>query len=210
MAFLNYLNNNTWNDASICLQGPPGPAGNDASLTVSNNTNKLYVLGATGTGTGISTLYTQGTAIYMQNNVLQGAAWNDYAEYRKTEKNLKPGTCVIEVGDGSLIPSTERLQRGASIVSDTFGFAIGKGENAKTPIAVCGRVLAYTYQDKKMYQAGDPVCTAPNGTIDKMTDEEVRQYPDRILGYVSEIPTYMIWKGEINIAVNDRIWIKVR
>jgi len=43
-----------------------------------------------------------------------------------------------------------------------------------------------------------------------MTDEEVQKYPDRIIGFVSEIPNYMIWKGQINISVDDRIWIRVK
>jgi hypothetical protein len=43
----------------------------------------------------------------------------------------------------------------------------------------------------------------------KMTREEIREYPDRILGHVSEIPNYETW-GTGNIAVNNRIWIKVR
>jgi hypothetical protein len=42
-----------------------------------------------------------------------------------------------------------------------------------------------------------------------MTREEVVKYPDRIVGIVSEIPTYKIW-GQNNIEVNNRIWIRVR
>lgn len=49
----------------------------------------------------------------------------------------------------------------------------------------------------------------PNGTISKMTREEVREYPDRIVGTVSEIPEYETW-GTGNVKVNERIWIKVR
>ena len=71
-----------------------------------------------------------------------GAIWNDYAEYRET-KEVEPGRCVIEQGNGKLNLSTERLQGGANIVSDTFGFGVGETSNAKTPIAVSGRVLAY-------------------------------------------------------------------
>ena len=137
-----------------------------------------------------------------------GAVWNDYAEYRNTI-NIKPGQCVIETGLGDLVQSTKRLQPGANIVSDTFGFAIGKTEQTKTPIAVSGRVLAYPYEDRDSYQAGDPVCSGPNGTISKMTREEVREYPDRIVGTVSEIPEYEVW-GTGNVKVNGRIWIKVK
>lgn len=138
-----------------------------------------------------------------------GAVWNDYAEYRQTKKHIQPGYCVIETGKGDLIKSSKRLQPGANIVSDTFGFAIGETEQTKTPLAVSGRVLAYPYEDRNSYQAGDPVCSGPNGTISKMTREEVREYPDRIIGTVSEIPDYEIW-GTGNVKVNNRIWIKVK
>lgn len=138
-----------------------------------------------------------------------GAVWNDYAEYRQTKECIPPGYCVIETGKGDLIKSSERLQPGANIVSDTFGFAIGETEQTKTPLAVSGRVLAYPYEDRNSYQAGDPVCSGPNGTISKMTREEVREYPDRIIGTVSEIPDYEVW-GTGNVKVNNRIWIKVK
>ena len=138
-----------------------------------------------------------------------GAVWNDYAEYRQTKNNVQPGYCVIETGKGDLIKSSERLQPGANIVSDTFGFAIGETEQTKTPLAVSGRVLAYPYEDRDSYQAGDPVCSGPNGTISKMTREEIREYPERIIGTVSEIPSYEIW-GTGNVKVNNRIWIKVK
>lgn len=138
-----------------------------------------------------------------------GAVWNDYAEYRRTEEYIQPGYCIIETGKGDLIKSSERLQPGANIVSDTFGFAIGETEQTKTPLAVSGRVLAYPYEDRNSYQAGDPVCSGPNGTISKMTREEVREYPDRIIGTVSEIPNYEVW-GTGNVKVNNRIWIKVK
>lgn len=138
-----------------------------------------------------------------------GAVWNDYAEYRQTKKYVQPGYCVIETGKGDLIKSSKRLQPGANIVSDTFGFAIGETEQTKTPLAVSGRVLAYPYEDRDSYQAGDPVCSGPNGTISKMTRKEVREYPDRIIGTVSEIPNYEVW-GTGNVKVNNRIWIKVK
>lgn len=148
------------------------------------------------------------TTGYSYFSKVYGAVWNDYAEYRSTPK-VKPGQCVIETGKGDLIKSSKRLQPGANIVSDTFGFAIGETEQTKTPLAVSGRVLAYPYEDRDSYQAGDPVCSGPNGTISKMTREEVREYPERIIGTVSEIPSYEIW-GTGNVKVNNRIWIKVK
>ena len=74
--------------------------------------------------------------------------------------------------------------------------------------AVAGRALVYTYEDRNTYQPGEALCTGPNGTVSRMTREEIKEYPDCIIGYVSAIPTYERW-GTGNIEVNGRIWIKV-
>lgn len=145
----------------------------------------------------------------IKGSKVYGSVWNDYAEYRQTHHKVKPGQCVYEKGDGSLAISYERMMPGANIVSDTFGFAIGETKNCKTPLAVSGRVLAYAYEPKETYNPGDAVCSGPNGTISKMTRAEIRDYPERIIGTVSEIPTYEVW-GSGNIKVNGRIWIKVK
>ena len=138
-----------------------------------------------------------------------GAAYNDYAEYRKTDTEIEAGRVVCENGNDTLSLSKNRLQEAPNIVSDTFGFAIGETKYAKTPIAVGGRALAYPYEDRNTYKAGDCVCAAPNGTVSKMTREEIINYPDRIVGIVSAIPQYETW-GENNVKVNGRIWIKVK
>lgn len=154
--------------------------------------------------------YTGEIHIQKDNVVLYGAAWNDYAEYR--ESNItQPGRCIIENGDDTLSLSTERLQRGAEIVSDTFGFAIGETDTCKTPIAASGRVLAYGYEDREQFKShiGYPVCSGPNGTVSIMTDEEEKLYPSRIIGYVSAVPDYEIW-GTGNVKVDGRIWIRIK
>jgi hypothetical protein len=43
------------------------------------------------------------------------------------------------------------------------------------------------------------VCSAPEGKVDIMTRQEIQEYPDRIIGIVSEI-----------IPDEERIWIRVR
>lgn len=142
---------------------------------------------------------------------LYGAVWNDYAEFRRAKDNsiIQAGRCVCELGDGTLTLSTERLQPGGNIVSDTYGFAIGQTNDAQMPLAVSGRALAYTYESRDKFKAGDAVCTGPNGTVSLMTREEIIYWPDRIVGIVSEIPDYETW-GTGNIKVDGRIWIKVR
>lgn len=143
----------------------------------------------------------------LQATKLFGAVYNDYAEYRSAE--AKPGRCIIEKGDGTLIPSTARLQLGANIVSDTYGFAIGETNDATCPVAVCGRVLVYPLEAKELYTPGAAVCSGPDGTISLMTREEIKEWPDAIVGYVSEIPTYDTW-GTDNVSVDGRIWIKIK
>ena len=138
-----------------------------------------------------------------------GAVWNDYAEYRSQTEELKPGQVAYCGNDGKLKQTTERLQKFEGVVSDTFGFAIGETENCKTPLAVSGRVLVYTYEDRSTFNSGDCVCAAPNGQVSKMTREEIAYYPDRIVGVVSEIPDYEVW-GTGNVNVDNRIWIKVK
>lgn len=141
-------------------------------------------------------------------NKVFNAVFNDYAECRTTI-DLSPGHVVVDNDDGTLSCSSKRLQPGAQVISDTFGHSMGETEFAKTHIAVAGRVLAYTYQPRENYHAGMAVCSAPNGTIDIMTREEIKEYPDCIIGIVSEIPNYEYW-GTDNIKVDNRIWIKVK
>ena len=146
-----------------------------------------------------------------------GAVYNDYAEMRnvpeaQNEDNpLRPGTCVREVGDGTMIATTERLQRGCKIISDTFGFNIGETDDCQTPIAVSGRALVYLDQDREIARdyIGWPVCSGPNGTVSIMTEEEEEKYPSRIVGTISEIPNYEKW-GSSEVEVNGRIWIYVK
>lgn len=144
----------------------------------------------------------------LNGNLITGAVWNDYAEYRKAE-SIEPGRVVVESADGEMKLSTERLQPGAEIISDTFGFAIGETDEYKTPIAATGRVLAYPNEDRYSYPLGCAVCSGPNGTVSQMTREEIREYPERIIGTVSEIPEYKNW-GTGNVEVDGRIWIRVK
>lgn len=166
------------------------------------------------TGSGAWLIYRDGASYVRSTLGIKGAVWNDYAEYRATNID-EPGRVVIETQTGIMQLATERLMPSAKIISDTFGVAIGETEECKTPIAVSGRVLVYPYRNRDDYSLGAAVCSAPDGTVDIMTREEIMMYPERIIGTVSEIPNYEIWHAgskEVpkDIEVNGRIWIYVR
>lgn len=156
-----------------------------------------------------------GVAGYIHASRVYGAWWNDYAELRDikqlTNKEIPDGGVVAENGDETLSLTTERLQAGAKIISDTFGMCIGNATEDSKPIALCGRVLAKPYESRDRFRAhiGDPVCAAPGGCVSFMTQEEIREHPDRIIGQVVSVPDYEFW-GRNNIPVNGRIWISVK
>ena len=57
------------------------------------------------------------------------------------------------------------------------------------------------------YIVGDCVCAGLNGEATVMTRDEIKEFPDRILGIITEIPEYEEWNG---VKVNNRVWIKIR
>ena len=118
---------------------------------------------------------------------------------------------MVENGDDTISISTERLQAGSMICSDTFGLAIGETEECKCPIAIAGRVLAYTYEPRDEYKnnIGQAVCSGPDGTVSLMTKDEVKEYPECVIGYISAVPDYEEW-GTGKVKVDGRVWIKVK
>ena len=150
--------------------------------------------------------------IWIQGNSVTNAVWNDLGESRKSNSH-EPGYAIAPSGARTSI----RLESGARIISDTWGFLLGdENDTEKVPVAISGRVLAYPLYDKSYYEIGDAVCAAEGGKIDKMTREEIMMYPDRIIGIVNEIPDYDIWEpsreggGREPIHTNGRIWVDVR
>ena len=176
--------------------------------TAAQTSSKIYVTGTPSTGTVTGTLQYNAN-VYISGNVMYGACWNDYAEYRISNCQ-EPGRVICENGDDTLSLSTERLQSAGNVISDTFGFAIGETEQAKTPIAVSGRVLAYPYESREEFKKniGRPVCSGPNGTVSIMTDEEYRDKGYCAIGTISAVPDYEEW-GTGKVKVNGRVWIKV-
>lgn len=181
----------------------------DTKVTTDAQTSsKIYVTGTPSTGTVTGTLqYNEN--VYISGNVMYGACWNDYAEYRISDCQ-EPGRVICENGDDTLSLATERLQPAGNVISDTFGFAIGETKQAKTPIAVSGRVLAYPYESREEFKKniGRPVCSGPNGTVSIMTDKEYRDKGYCAIGTISAVPDYEEW-GAGKVKVNGRVWIKV-
>ena len=187
-----------------------GEVGGNITL-MANNSLTIYPCGisdAPTTAQQVSSLYCC-TTVCIDNTVLYGACWNDYAEYRETAETIEPGRCIVENGDGTLSLSTQRLQAGAEIVSDTFGFAIGRTTQCNTPVATSGRVLAYVNEPRSLLKIGAPVSSGPNGTVSQMSKREASLYPWLIIGTISAFPEETTW-GENNVLVNNRIWIRVR
>lgn len=178
----------------------------DVTLTITVSNNSHTHTWSNISDNGSCTINTSGT---ITGSKVYGAVWNDYAEYRAQKESIEAGYCVTSDDKGRVSKTIRKYQACDGIVSDTFGFAIGETENCKTPLAVSGRVLAYCEGDRNDYHAGDTVCAGPNGKVMKMTREEIRVWPDRVIGIVSEIPEYETW-GSGNIKVNGRIWIKVK
>lgn len=208
--------NNGTSGADIVHPGKAGTIALTSDITDKNvktapqSSDTIFV---TGTGSSTATTgtlqYNTGVTILKNGGVLMGAAWNDYAEYRNQEEEIEPGYCVKSADNGKVSKTTEKYAACDGIVSDTFGFSIGKTDACQTPLAVAGRVLAYFEGNREDYHAGDTVCAGPNGKVMKMTREEIKEYPDRIVGLVSEIPEYETW-GQNDIKVNGRIWIKIK
>ncbi len=195
-------------------------SGTTKSILLRNDGSNFYILCCNAAGAGNNWYTPTGGGHpfrinletgYVYTTRTYGAVWNDYAEMRNIPEEIEPGRCVKEIGDGTMAITTERLQRGCKVVSDTFGFNIGETENCKTPIAVSGRALVYIYEGREEASKyiGWPVCSGPNGTVSIMTEEEEEKYPSRIVGTISEIPNYEEWVTG-KVKVNGRIWIYVK
>lgn len=174
--------------------------------TPSQDTAKYWLITCDEEGNAICHVenMNKSNGIYITSNgVLHGGAWNDYAENRRCTSG-DVGEVVCEQGNGTLILSTEKLQPLPYVISDTYGMLIGNKGDEYKPVAVTGRVLVKVNCPVKV---GDVLCADKDGCATVMTRGEVANYPDRILGIVSEIPTYDTWN---DVEINNRVWITIK
>ena len=159
--------------------------------------------------TGISKLYyNSSVGVQPSSGVLYGAAWNDYAEYRKIDSDvIEAGRVVCETGEDSLAYASERLQAAPAVISNTYGMIIGERDEKSAPIAVAGKVLVYPHENPCFYNPGDVLCAASKGTASRMTREEIMKYPDRILGYFVGRPKEETFNG---VSTYGKIWIRLK
>ena len=180
----------------------------DISSLSSEDTEKYYILCQNNSDNVVYKFTLDDLGIFINGRgIMQGAAWNDYAELRKCIDKVEPGMIVCDNGDGTMSKSTEKLQPCAHVVSDTFGHLIGERAEDKVPIAVAGRVLVSVY-DVGGLEIGDCICAGPNGLGYKMTRLEISNCPDRIVGTVCEIP--IGYSKVDDVEVKGRIWINVK
>ena len=201
----------TW---GISISGNAATATTSSKITIAGGTGatKYNVIGVPSYASGAQAVYVS-SPVTVNNVGVFNAVWNDYAEYRSSSVN-EPGYAINPYGN----KTTHRLESGVRIISDTYGFSVGGDEDSvgMAPIGLAGRVLAYPYRDKSEYKIGDAVCSAPGGTIDIMTREEIKEYPERIIGIINEIPDYEIWEpsrddnGRGVIYTKGRIWIDIK
>lgn len=164
---------------------------------------------------GTTTVYGN---LYVSNDIhankIYGQVYNDYSEYRIQDQYIMPGYIQCYSLNGKVYKCDKNKQKNVQgIVSDTFGFQIGEQKNkVNVPIAVQGRQLVFYEGNKNKLKQGNPVVQTKNGKVRKLKWWEYIIKPylnDCIIGYVEEIPSYKKW-GSDNIAVNDRIWVKIK
>ena len=141
---------------------------------------------------------------------VMGAWYNDYAEVREADAEYEAGIVVSAV-NGIMTLSNQRLMPLCKVVSDTYGMCIGECNELKHSVivAVCGRALVKLDVEPKQEYEGFPVCSGENGTASIMSREEIKEFPDRMIGVIHSIPNTDVW-GNDSVNVNGRVWIEVK
>lgn len=142
---------------------------------------------------------------------IYNAVWNDYADSIEVPSTtiIEPGRCYYT--DGRYYYKTRSYcQRGIiGIESDTFGFTTGtarsdnKNNTLRLNISIGGFVLAYV---DRVYPAGTPLTSGPNGTLVRMRLLDRILHPERLVARYWKSESLESWNG---VAVNGRHWVMV-
>ena len=85
--------------------------GSDGSIGI--GANKVSITNTTAASSTTTGALTVAGGVGVQGNIyaakVYGAVWNDYAEYRISNKQINPGRVVYELGNDAVEPSKARL-----------------------------------------------------------------------------------------------------
>ena len=142
------------------------------------------------------------------NKVWDGV-WNDLADFQDLADEYVPGKCYSDTLEGAKICRSRCQKSVIGILSDTFGFALGKDEKkGQAPFAVSGWVLAYVEDD---CEPGDPLTNDQHGNLIRMSPGEKSAWPERLVAIYKRPETSDYWGPDGNkILVNGRHWVKVK
>jgi len=180
-----------------------------------NGTTGSITNGATGPDLMInSTADTSPDQSLIAQRVWNGV-WNDVADFQPLfPGEIRPqfGKCYFDTFEGAQICHSRCQKSVIGIASDTYGFGVGVSDELTVPIAVAGWTLAYVeFDNNEIYECGDVLTNNYNGNLIKMTREEIKEYPERIVAIYKRPEPTELWgpKGK-EIQVNGRHWVKVK
>ena len=193
-----------------------------SNLTYSANILSAPYIKATGSNKTSGTLYAGSTDPtdsirlnydgYFYATRVYNAYLNDIADFQKVADEKIPGKCYYDTLDGAKI-CTQRCQKSTiGILSDTFGIGAGANKDQTyAPFAVAGWVLAYIdIEAGEFIEPGDVLTSNFTGNLVKMSEEEKRNFPERIVAIYKKPETAEFWGPNNEIKVNGRHWVKVR
>lgn len=175
---------------------------------------------------------TLGTGLYINNSlivrknissmgtvkhvgVVESSGGDDLAEFRILADGefLEYGKCYYQTDDG-IKKTSKKFQPGIiGIASDTYGLVLGGSTLNTAPIGLTGMALAYINTKEKEPEIGDCLTSGLNGTLEIMTRDEIKEYPDMIIAKYIGKSTNKKLNNMPNISklvnVENRFWVKI-